>query len=88
MLFVNVESVFEIIQICITALLGIFGIAAALNGFLARPLNIFVRIILAAAGLCMVIPGTLTDLAGLVVLVLVLTYEYGIKKKESMKTVS
>ena len=87
MLFVNVTSVFEVIQICITALLGIFGIAAALNGFLGRHLNPFVRIILALAGLCMVIPGTITDLIGLVVLVLVVVYEYGMKKKDSeMKT--
>ena len=87
MLFVNVTSVFEVIQICITALLGIFGIAAALNGFLGRHLNPFVRIIVALAGLCMVIPGTITDLIGLVVLVLVVVYEYGMKKKDSeMKT--
>ena len=83
MLFVNVTSVFEVIQICITALLGIFGIAAALNGYLGRNLNPFVRIILALAGLCMVIPGTITDLLGLVVLVLVVVYEYGMKKKDS-----
>lgn len=84
MLFVNVTSVFEVVQICITSLLGIFGVAAALNGYLARPLNIFVRIILAAAGLCMIVPGTITDLAGLVALVMVVVYEFGIKKKESI----
>ena len=79
-----VASVFEVVQICITSLLGIFGVAAALNGYLARPLNIFVRIILAAAGLCMIVPGTITDLAGLVALVMVVVYEFGIKKKESI----
>lgn len=84
MLFVNVTSVFEVVQICITSLLGIFGVAAALNGYLARPLNMFVRIILAAAGLCMIVPGTITDLAGLVALVMVVVYEFGIKKKESI----
>ena len=84
MLFVNVTSIFEVVQICITSLLGIFGVAAALNGYLARPLNMFVRIILAAAGLCMIVPGTITDLAGLVALVMVVVYEFGIKKKESI----
>ena len=84
MLFVNVTSVFEVVQICITSLLGIFGVAAALNGYLARPLNPFVRIILAAAGLCMIVPGTVTDLAGFVALVMVVVYEFGIKKKESI----
>ena len=85
MLFVNVTSVFEVIQICITALLGIFGIAAALNGYLGRQLNPLVRIILAAAGLMMVIPGTVTDLIGLIVLVLVVTYEYGMKRKANLQ---
>ena len=37
MLFVDVTSAFQVVQICISALLGIFGVAAALNGFLYRP---------------------------------------------------
>ncbi len=82
MLFVNVTSVFEIVQICISALIGIFGIAAGLNGFLVRPLNPALRIILAIAGLCMVIPGTITDLFGLVVLIAIVGYEMGMKKKD------
>lgn len=82
MLFVNVTSVFEIIQICISAIIGIFGIAAGLNGFLVRRLNPALRIILGIAGLCMVIPGTITDLFGLVVLIAIVGYEMGMKKKD------
>lgn len=82
MLFVNVTSVFEVIQIIITSLVGIFGIAAALNGFLARHLNPFVRLILAVAGLCMVVPGTISDLLGLVTMVCVVVYEFGMARKE------
>ena len=82
MLFVNVTSVFEVIQIIITSLVGIFGIAAALNGFLARHLNPFVRLILAVAGLCMVVPGTISDLLGFVTMVCVVVYEFGMARKE------
>lgn len=82
MLFVNVTSVFEVIQIIITSLVGIFGIAAALNGFLARSLNPLVRMILAVAGLCMVVPGTISDLLGLVTMVCVVVYEFGMARKE------
>ena len=32
----------------------------------------------------MIVPGTITDLAGLVALVMVVVYEFGIKKKESI----
>lgn len=36
MLFVNVTSVWEVIQIVLSALLGIFGVAAGLEGFVLR----------------------------------------------------
>ena len=67
MLFVDVSGAFEVVQICISALLGIFGVAAALNGFLYRPIPVLLRLALVAGGLCMMIPGTLTDVVGLVV---------------------
>ena len=57
----------SVVQICVTSLMGIYGIAAALNGFLFRPLNMVFRVGLALGGLCMMIPGTVTDLVGLVV---------------------
>ena len=82
MLFVNVDSPLTVIQICISSLLGIFGIAAALNGFLARKLHPLVRVVLAAAGLCMVVPGTISDLIGFVTLGAIVAYEYGMRAKE------
>ena len=57
----------SVVQICITSLLGIFGVAAALNGFLFKHMNPLFRVAIAAGGLCMMIPGTLTDVVGLVV---------------------
>ena len=69
MLLVNVESVFQVVQIIISYLIGLFGVAAALNGFLYRRINPLFRLLLAAGGLGMMIPGTLTDVVGLVVVV-------------------
>ncbi len=69
MLLVNVESVFQVVQIIISSLIGLFGVAAALNGFLYRRINPLFRLLLAAGGLGMMIPGTLTDVVGLVVVV-------------------
>ena len=43
MLFVDVTGAFQVVQICISALLGIFGVAAALNGFLYRPIPALLR---------------------------------------------
>ena len=73
--------VVQVIQICVTALLGLFGVAAALNGFLYRPMNPLFRVLIAAGGLCMMIPGTLTDIVGLVAVVAVVVFQrIGAKK--------
>ena len=58
--------VLKVIQICITSLLGIFGVAAALNGFLFRQMNPLFRVLMALGGLGMMIPGTASDVVGLV----------------------
>ncbi len=76
MLFVDVDSVFQVVQICISALLGIFGVAAALNGFLVRRLSPPLRVVLALGGLGMMIPGVITDVLGLVLMVGIFLYEY------------
>ena len=75
MLFINVTSAFQVVQICISALLGIFGVAAALNGFLYRHIPMLLRVVIAAGGLCMLIPGTISDLVGFVLVAGVLLYQ-------------
>ena len=67
--------VVSVVQIVITSLLGIYGVAAALNGFLYRPINPFFRVLMAVGGLCMMIPGTLTDIVGLVLVFGVVFYQ-------------
>ena len=76
MLFVNVQSVFEIVLICLTALLGIFGVAASLNGYLFKPMNLILRLIICAGGLSMLVPGILSDLVGFVLVGFVVTVQY------------
>ena len=75
MLFVDVTGVLQVVQICISALLGIFGVAAALNGFLYRPVPVLLRVLLAVGGLGMMIPGTATDIAGFVLVVAIVFYQ-------------
>ncbi|MBQ7267096.1 MAG: TRAP transporter large permease subunit, partial [Synergistaceae bacterium] len=81
MLFVNVQSVLEIVLICLTALLGIFGVAASLNGYLFAPMNVILRLIICAGGLSMLVPGIASDLAGLVLVGFVAIVQY-IKTKK------
>ena len=67
MLLVNVESVFQVVQIVISSLIGLLGVAAALNGFLYRKINPLFRLLLVVGGLGMMVPGTLTDVIGLAI---------------------
>ncbi len=82
LLFENISGWWEVAQICISALLGIFGIAAALNGHLYKKLSWVFRILLAVGGLGMMIPGTLTDVAGLALVAVVVVVQYLSAKRE------
>ncbi len=59
----------EFVMIIITSVIGMFAISAAIEGYMASTLNVVFRIILAAAGLMLIYPGTLTDIIGIVITV-------------------
>ena len=81
MLFVDTTPL-QVVQICITSVFGLFGIAAALNGFLYRRVPVVLRLALAAGGLCMLIPEAITDYIGLAVVVaIILIQRAGAKKR-------
>ena len=72
----NVLVACEIGVICGTALLGTFGVAAALNGYLYGHMNPVMRVIICAGGLSMLVPGIVSDLAGLVLVGFVVAVQY------------
>ena len=80
MLLVDTNA-FQVIQIVITSLVGLFGVAAALNGTLFRKMNPLFRLLLTAGGLCMMFPDTITDVVGLLVVGGVCLLEYLTAKK-------
>ena len=75
MLFLNAEGVIggvgvmDVALIVVSALLGIYAVAAGLAGFFQAKLNPVFRMVLVAAGLLMLIPGALTDVIGLAILI-------------------
>ena len=83
MLFVGVSGIGSVLLIGVSALLGIFCVAAGLNGFLFRHIPAVLRLVLIGGGLCMMIPGLATDLIGLAVLVLVVLFQFFTAKKET-----
>ena len=65
-----------------TALVGVFGLQCALtNTLFHRHVNPLIRIVLAAGGLGMMIPGTLSDLVGLAVIVLMCGVQWLLAKR-------
>ena len=61
-------SAAQVALVVVSSLVGIFGVAAALNGFLFRRIGVIGRIVLAAGGLLMMDPNPITDLVGVVLL--------------------
>ena len=80
MLLIDV-TVWNMIQIIITSLVGLFGVAAALEGFLLLPMNPVFRIATAVGGILMMIPGTFTDAIGIALFAAVLVIQFVQKKK-------
>ena len=83
MLFVGNVEWYDVLLISVTALLGLFGIAAALNGHLDRKIPMVLRLALVAGGLGMMIPGLTSDLIGLAVVAAVVVFQYISGKKQA-----
>jgi len=64
MLFVD-TTVWEVILICVTSLVGIFGVSAALEGFLLQRMSWWQRVMSVVGGLLLIYPGIVTDSIGL-----------------------
>jgi TRAP transporter 4TM/12TM fusion protein len=74
MVFVD-TTVLEVIAIVITSLVGMFALSMALEGYFHGPLQALLRIVVAAGGLMLIYPGTVTDLAGLVLVGIVIALQ-------------
>ena len=77
-------KVIQSVVIVVTSLAGLFGVAAALNGYLYKPMNPLFRVLIAAGGLCMMIPGELTDVIGVVLVVGIIVVQRMSAKKSAL----
>ena len=74
-------SALTVVRIAITAAIGIFGIAAAFEGYCFAEMNPVIRGIIAAGGLLLIHPGTLTDVVGLCIVIICLVIQYGKRRR-------
>ena len=87
LLFID-TSVPEVILICITAIVGIFGISAALEGFLLGRMPWYERIMSAVGGLMLIIPGLVTDIIGVGLVGVVVLLQLIQVRQEKAKTIT
>ena len=71
----------EVIQIAITSLVGMFSVSAALEGYLMCRIPWYQRIMSAVGGLLLIYPGLVTDLIGLGLVSIVVVFQVIQKKK-------
>ena len=74
-------TVFQVMQAIITSLIGVWGLAAAVEGWLDCKLRPYERLLFGAAGLFMMVPGWMTDIIGIAVLAAI----YMIQRKRSIR---
>jgi len=80
MLFIN-TTIWEVILICITSLVGIFAVSAALEGYFMHNMRWYERIIGAIGGLLLIYPGIVTDVIGLLLAGSVAVFQIVTRKK-------
>ncbi len=77
---------YEIVLLVVTALCGIYIISAGMEGYMYKHMPWWERILALAGGLCMIIPGIVTDAAGLALIILVFVLQKVGAKKLQPKT--
>ncbi len=71
----------QVVTVTVTAFIGMFGVASAVEGFLFSSMNPIVRILSLVGGLMLIKPGTLTDIIGVVLVLLIMAFQKARSKK-------
>ncbi|MDY2722645.1 MAG: TRAP transporter fused permease subunit [Coriobacteriales bacterium] len=67
--------------VIITSIIGLYGVACALNGNLFTKINPVFRILFAIAGISMMVPETISDLVGIAAIIVLTVIQYLLGKK-------
>ena len=82
MLFVGVDSVWQVILIVISSLIGIFGVSSALEGFVLKKMNVLQRLMSAIGGVLLIDPNIITDIVGIALVAASIVWQVIEKKTE------
>lgn len=65
----------EVITVTITAFVGMFGVAIAVEGYVFGKVNPLLRLVALAGGLLLIVPGLTTDISGIALIAIVLIFQ-------------
>ena len=68
LLFINVDSVFKLVSIMCTSVIGMAGISMGMTGFIRSKIVWWMRAMLLAGGVLLIDPDPITDLIGLLLI--------------------
>ena len=68
----------------VTSIIGVVLLAGGVQGYLLVPANIVERLMLIGGGLCMVMPGSATDLPGIALAAAVILFQIMKKRRNSI----
>ncbi len=77
------SSASEVALIYATSFVGIFGVAAALEGYLFTDMGVIERILLIAGGIMMITPGLMTDAIGLALIAAGVAVQFVMRNKKA-----
>ena len=74
MLFIGAQW-YDILQIGVTSVFGMLGIAAALEGYFTRHAHLLQRILFLAGGLLLIEPSLVTDIIGVIIIIIPILWQ-------------
>jgi TRAP transporter 4TM/12TM fusion protein len=78
-------SIPDILMICITAVIGVIALSAAIEGFFKTRLNPVSRLLMGGGALMLIIPETLTDVLGIIIVAILFGMNIMKSRKEEQK---
>ncbi|KZE64002.1 C4-dicarboxylate ABC transporter permease [Fictibacillus phosphorivorans] len=73
----------EVIMVIFTSTLGVIALSAAAEGYFKRGMNVWQRLVLGGGALMLIIPERMTDWIGLVIVAVMLGFQFFVSKREN-----
>ena len=85
MLLIDTHPI-EVIQIILTSFIGMFSLAAGIEGYMLRKVTVPWRLAAIAGGLLLIYPGLVTDLIGFALIAAVVAVQVTIRNRDRQRT--